>query len=295
MKDLLFILHLGGGNVIQMIPAYLQLKKAGFDMDVVYLKQYPTESLEIVRCFPCDEITQIDGVDMAKLKDDYKYMYKPPYLSSKGSYLRASADLFRERNSEVRQYLECLKPLDVGQEVLTQWKEIEPRGFIEGEYITIHNGGNPDPAWWFKRYLMFPRVVELLKKERPDLQIVCLGSDSEYVGGTIKRTGCTSQETAYWINHAKGHISNDTFTMHVAALVDTPSVAVFGCTSWDVKNIDKDFHSNVEVVHIDFPCSPCQKGWHWHPCRDSCAGSRIIFPCQNVPPQKVVEAFLKKI
>jgi len=289
MTTILFVLHYGGGNVIQTIPAYLQLVKARYEVDVVYLKQYPTESSSVTDLFPCDNIREVDPVELSKIMNNYDYVYKPPFLGQKGDYLKVSADKLRESDSEVRRNLKCIEHMGVEQEMLREWQEEKPDDFIDGEYITVHNGCVPDPVWEAKKYIMFPQLVTMIKQERPDLKVVCLGSKPEYIDGSIDRTTCNAKQTAYWIHNAVAHISTDTFTMHIAALVETLGIAIFTCTSWDIKNIDEEFHKTISVVHSDIPCAPCQKGYHWHPCREACMAARPVFPCQNIPPQKILD------
>jgi heptosyltransferase-2 len=49
-------------------------------------------------------------------------------------------------------------------------------------------------------------------------------------------------------------ITNDSGTMHIAAALRTPTVAIFGPTDW---NVTAPYHANAEIVRQSPRCAPC--------------------------------------
>ncbi len=277
---ILMVLNQGAGNVLQTIPAYLSLKQE-HDVDVVYCKEYESDSSSICSIYPADVIEVTDDYWMRE-QDNYDYMFKGWMLSSKSSYEKEQVDAMRESDSEVQRNLRGVESL-CEPKLLREWQS-EPMA-IEGDYITVHNGAKDMAEWAMKKYVMFPRVTQQL-----GVKVVSLGKKNEYIQGTVNRTETSWKQTAYLIEHAKFHISTDTSTMHLAGLVETPGIGIFTATD-PRKNWDKDFHHTITPIASDISCAPCQSRYHWHPRAGECRHYRIgYYPCQNVSPQAILEA-----
>ena len=284
---ILFVTSSGIGNTIQTIPAYLSLKEIA-EITVVYEKVYPTDSVRHCDIFPAD-VEEVDAVWINANRDKYDYVYKPWHLSKDGYYVKEATDALREGDSEVQRNMKAIECLGASQEIQRKW---EMEGFAPvGDYITVHNGANPDPAWYRKKYPLFPRLIEML---REDHRIVCVGSEDEYMKGCINKTGIPLKETTHIINDSQLHICTDTSTMHIAGLTETPCVAIFTCTSQS-KNLDAEFHKTVTPVSRDISCSPCQACFHWSPRSSNCVQGRAFFPCQNIDPEVIYNEIQDKL
>lgn len=94
-----------------------------------------------------------------------------------------------------------------------------------GSYVTVHSRTNQDP----KNYDYLQEVVSRVK----GYQIVQVGGDEDFPlqGVSVDLRGRTTPQTLAWaLQGARLHIGLDSFPMHVATLVGTPSVVLFGGT-----------------------------------------------------------------
>jgi heptosyltransferase-2 len=115
----------------------------------------------------------------------------------------------------------------------------------------------------------FAVLAQKLIAENPSIQIVILGSKSDYVLGK-EITSQTKQasnihnwcgntsldEAIALIGMSKAVISNDSGLMHIAAALQTPQVAIFG--SSDPAHTPP-LSSKAKVIWLNMPCSPCHK------------------------------------
>lgn len=113
-------------------------------------------------------------------------------------------------------------------------------GLGDRSFVSIHNGFDPafvtSTGRATKCFPAFDSVVRHLKRLRPDIHVVQLGtSTSTPVAGVdtslIGRT--TLPEIASVISASRLHIDNDSGLVHIAASVGTPALAVFGPTDAD--------------------------------------------------------------
>jgi len=94
-----------------------------------------------------------------------------------------------------------------------------------GSYVTVHAKTNQDP----KDYDHMQVVVDKLK----GYQTVQIGveNDPPLKGVSLDLRGKTTPQKLAWVlKHARMHLGLDSFPMHVATLMDTPSVILFGGT-----------------------------------------------------------------
>lgn len=106
-----------------------------------------------------------------------------------------------------------------------QWMRIDEDGVPEFEYITVHSQTRTDP----KDFDNMQKVIDKIK----NIKKVQIGGpeDKKLDGIDLDLRGKTTPaELAGILKHSKLHIGLDSFPMHVAALVDTPSVVMFGGT-----------------------------------------------------------------
>ena len=69
---MLFVFQEGIGNVAEAIPLYLALREK-FEVEVVYLKQYPTDNMEKASFVPCDDITECTLYEIDDLIAQYEW------------------------------------------------------------------------------------------------------------------------------------------------------------------------------------------------------------------------------
>ncbi len=113
-------------------------------------------------------------------------------------------------------------------------------GLAGRPYVTIHNGFDAEfqTAYGFanrstKVYAQFDDVVAVLRRRRPDLVIVQLGSKTSraVAGVDVQLVNKTSlADTAALLAGSTLHIDNESGLVHLAACVGTRSCVVFGPT-----------------------------------------------------------------
>lgn len=133
--------------------------------------------------------------------------------------------------------------------------------------ITMHVGGkgfNGRKRWMPER---FAEVANRLI-ERFDAQVVLIGGGediarSEQVASLISRnvimaTGKTSlKESSALIEMSTLFIGNDSCPLHIAAIMGTPSVGIFGPSNHiEFTPIGASSHRQ-KIIHSTVPCSPC--------------------------------------
>jgi len=99
------------------------------------------------------------------------------------------------------------------------------------KYITIH----PSSGMEAKNYSFWEDVLDLIRPAliEQDIQIVQIGGpDDEKLKGCYHLNGVTNvNQTAYVLSNSKFHLSNDTFSAHVAGALNIPQVAIYGATT----------------------------------------------------------------
>jgi ADP-heptose:LPS heptosyltransferase len=106
---------------------------------------------------------------------------------------------------------------------------------VEGlpeKYVTFHPGSGKG-KWQARRYSDWSEVLSNFKKLYPELKVVQVGAADEpkYSESDVDLRGKTNhQQLAYIVGNAKLHLSIDTFSMHLAAALEVPLVALFGCS-----------------------------------------------------------------
>jgi heptosyltransferase II len=138
-----------------------------------------------------------------------------------------------------------------------------------GEFlIAMHPGGSKLPRRWHAE--RFGILCQKLLKEY-DAKVIVIGDDSErdildsVIGfcppeKVFCLTSLALPEVSAVISKCNIFIGNDSGMMHIAAMVNTPVVGIFGPGSSDTTGpfMEKD---NYEIVTKDFPCSPCRQNF----------------------------------
>ncbi len=128
---------------------------------------------------------------------------------------------------------------------------------------------NPGARWLNKRWPVeyFAELVNRLAEQYLGFRFVILGgSDDAALGKIIAQaqpercldlTGKTSlPEMIEWIRRGEFIVTNDTGSMHVAAAIGKPVVAMFGPTN---PSRTGPYGQIEQALRISLPCSPCLK------------------------------------
>lgn len=144
---------------------------------------------------------------------------------------------------------------------------------------------------------LMQRVVEILSKEK-DIQIFCFGNGEKEE--EIVNNWCNKHENVHsfigktnfngelrLISHLDVMLSMDSANMHMASLVNTPVISIWGATSplagflgWN--------QSEADCIQLQLECRPCSIFGN-KPCIHN------DYRCMNIPPEKVAEAVINKI
>jgi len=115
---------------------------------------------------------------------------------------------------------------------------------------------------------LFSQTAKLFLQTHPDGLIVIVGAPSEtpiaaevaqnlppeQVKNLCGATGFNA--LAAWLKRADVCVANDSGTMHLAAMLGTPGVAMFGPTDYaSTAPVSKDWI----LIYSEFPCAPCFK------------------------------------
>ncbi len=141
------------------------------------------------------------------------------------------------------------------------------------------------------------RVVELLSKQK-GIKIICFGNgaeeeftvnswcrDFDNVISFIGKSNFSGELCL--ISHLDAMLCMDSANMHMASLVNTPALSIWGATSplagflgWRQKEED--------CIELPLECRPCSI-FGDKPCRYD------DYRCMNIPPQKIADIIIKKL
>ena len=111
---------------------------------------------------------------------------------------------------------------------------IEREVFIDlpEQYMTVHTTSGKG-QWEGRYYRSYQEVVDNIKQLYPDLKVVQVGAEDEpALNVDVDLRGKTNyQQLAFVVEGSSLHLCPDTFSAHIAAAVDTPFVALYGCSS----------------------------------------------------------------
>jgi len=285
---ILLLLSGGWGNVTQTTPMYLALRKE-HEVDVEYLPQYDGESVRSTQTYP-NPIIQETNLGFLKL-DTYDYVVKTMPLriyNGEGGFVREYEDMVRENDTEFESYMRVLDFFKVKRKIERKWREKEcakPQ-----KYICMHNGGLNVEAWQGKKYPKFAQLAYLVQT-RLGIPVVSIGLPQESIGGTVERCSQSMRESAYLLRNSLLNVTTDTGSMHLSALMERPTVAIFTMTDTK-KNYDKRFHKTVTTIQReDLDCCPCQ----WGNCHSPTRPCKGQFWCQDIKPEAIFEVVEKML
>ncbi|MBU4305395.1 MAG: glycosyltransferase family 9 protein [Candidatus Omnitrophica bacterium] len=131
--------------------------------------------------------------------------------------------------------------------------------------IGIHPGGMPSRRWPREN---FSRLISLLLKDGNCRIVISGGKDERELAEYLRKVNServisladklTLKELGALIERCALFISNDTGPMHIAAVLKTPQIALFGpgdITRFDPRNIS----DNAVVFYEKSVCAPCEK------------------------------------
>lgn len=137
-------------------------------------------------------------------------------------------------HSELGEYFiekdyESLRSPELMGELL--YRDGDPEGNY-GPYVTLHTTSGKG-QWEGRRYEDWSEIILNLKECYPALKVAQVGmTDEDLVEGVDfdLRGKTTHQQLAAVLDKSLLHLSPDTFSMHLASALDTPLVALFGCS-----------------------------------------------------------------
>lgn len=158
-------------------------------------------------------------------------------------------------------------------------------------YITVHPGSGKG-QWEARNYVEWPEIIKNVKRLYPDMNIVQVGGvDEPLIKDVIDVRGKTNvHELAALIENSQLHVSIDTFTMHLAAALNTPVVSLFGSShAMSSGPWVKDRRaSKIYLLEAEQKLG-CSKGCYKYQCRKN-----QQMPCINeIDPRMVVEAIAR--
>ena len=158
------------------------------------------------------------------------------------------------------------EPIVSEEEVAQQEEQLARQGIYPGDFkIAIQPGASKEEKRWHPE--RFGILCQKLIKER-GAKILLLGSDAEaeLIEQTRKFcprehslvfTGLNMRVVLALLQNCQLLIANDSGLMNLAAMVETPLVAIFGPGS--PKTSDPCIEpAKKEIVTKNFPCSPCR-------------------------------------
>jgi ADP-heptose:LPS heptosyltransferase/glycosyltransferase involved in cell wall biosynthesis len=103
-----------------------------------------------------------------------------------------------------------------------------------GNYVTIHVGAGKG-LWEARNYRDWPEVIHNLKLLFPQIKIAQVGAEDDmqlpkqYVDVDL-RGKTTPAQLSSIVKNARLHVGIDSFPVHLAAAMNTPLVAIYGCS-----------------------------------------------------------------
>lgn len=131
--------------------------------------------------------------------------------------------------------------------------------------VGIHPGGVPSRRWPIEN---FSEIIDTIYKERPAKFVITGGKKEVNLAKRLVKMAnakiinfagrLSIKELGVLIKRCNLYISNDTGPMHIAAILNTPLVAIFGpgdITRYDPRNIS----NKTVVLYQKVVCAPCNK------------------------------------
>jgi lipopolysaccharide heptosyltransferase II len=199
-------------------------------------------------------------------------------------------------------YLALLRALEVPVHGDFEWLPQRPVPAAAFAAKWPHDGNRwvaivPGARWENKRWPVehFSETTRRLLGHDPRMRMAILGSGDDAARGAVLAgieprrcldlTGQTTlPEMIEWVRRSELVISNDTGTMHVAAALRKPVVALFGPTDPAQTG---PYGQQQEALHIGLPCAPCMK--------DRCGYERPLECLRGISPDRVAAEALRRL
>ncbi len=158
-------------------------------------------------------------------------------------------------------------PIPIVEEYQAAAEELMQREGIDGGKILI--GVAPGARWVTKCWppSFYAKVLSKLARVVPDVRFLLLGTAEDHTAATAIRQKLSDPAMAYdlcgktsmgelveLIRKCSLFFSNDSGPMHIAAILNVPTVAPFGATSPDLTG---PYSENSIVIQPDLACIQC--------------------------------------
>ena len=269
--EILFCQHSSAGDVLMSTQCFKGLKERHPNKKLVYMTQ--EKYFDILKNNPyVDEVVLWDG---KKLRDYSKYTYSP----HNDKILRGGWNQLNVKLHEM-----YWKLCDVEPDDMFIWED-EPEHFIrpegrEGCYIVVQTTGG-DPY-----YRTYKKMSEAL--EGYEGAIVQIGGKDDLLVDKVLdlRGGLTWNQAAWIMRHAKAAVVIDSFPSHLAGLVGTPAVVLYGPAP---ARVTQPLAKHSKVINLEpdrLKVCPLTTTCYGTAGRDIC-----ISPCINtISPEEVRKA-----
>lgn len=199
-------------------------------------------------------------------------------------------------------YLAVLRALNVPVHQDFEWLPARPMTTAAFQAKWPSDGSRwisiaPGARWENKRWPIehFTETIRRLLAQDPRLRVAILGSTDDAGRGAalasvdtfrcLDLTGRTTLlEMVEWVRRSDLLISNDTGTMHVAAALRKPIVALFGPTNPFQTG---PYGQQQQALRIDLPCAPCMKG--------RCKYEKPLECLRGIAPDRVTAEVLRRL
>ena len=210
-------------------------------------------------------------------------------------YMRFKKEDFRDSDLSAAHFL--LEP-----------RQIKSRPLPE-KYITIQPGaGNNKTPWKTWPIGKWLDLVALIHQRHPKIQMIVLGDEYDRsISGYFKHWSHTATdliaettmaELPMIIQGAVVHLGSDSGLLHIAGVVNTPSICIAGGSDPELFGWHK-VNNKHKVIHHQLDCHPCYRWYLPNRSRVDHAGNCPDFKCiQSIEPAEVFEAIhqmLKKL
>jgi len=280
----ILVMHAEGvGNCVQIIPCLRTIKEVlGYNID--YLHMFGTFSIPHIipyvnKWFVGNTINKINLSDYDGIVSTFwTRNHVQPFLNA-GMRLLNKIQGLRMDRSEIDVYMDIARDLGAQEEDLLWYGKCNYNKMEEKFDIVISDGYNRQGSadWSIKQYPYYKEVVSLLKER--SLRICSLGAPSEYVSGTMDKTGLPLLDSLGIIANSKLVLSNDSGLYHAANALGVKNIVIFTATSID-KNFDSRFHKFSTIIgRDDLDCRPCQAGRGWKRCK--------VWDCREIKPETI--------
>ena len=292
MAEKLLVAHAEGlGNCVQIFPTIRTLKEVlGYDIDYFHAfghYKIPKICPHVDKWFVGNEIMNLRyneyvGKVSTKWARDHLNIGDLSKL-----ILYASISEISINKSEIDVYMDIARVLGANEDELL-WHSGCLYRQVEEEYdLVIHDGYNkhglPRDNWHLKSYPYYKEVVSLLG----DLKICSVGDSSEWIKGTINKTGTDLLTTLGIIKNSKMLLGNDSGLYHCANALGVDNIVIFTYTS-TVKNYDKRFHRYSTILQQEgLDCLSCQNTPRFKTCKTR--------ECREIPPEIVAATVMEML